>query len=363
MIFSQKPSNQETDTKLNILADINQKTDSAYKGLLARVGTSHGLLRMVVIAVAVFATFSIINPNVFLKPINLGNMMGSAPEVGMLAIAMMIAMLTAGIDLSVISIANLTTITISTLYTSVAEADPAMADSLSFLIVLVGMLVGMLAGLFNGFLVGVVGITPILATLGTMQLYNGLAIVWTEGKTLSGAPEFMRAIGDTSVVGIPAVFVIFLVVAALVAVFFTQTPLGKKLKLLGANELAATYSGIPTRKVLIQTYVITGLVASLAGFIFMSRSGTANADYGSTYLLLAIVISILGGTNPDGGRATVLGVVLAVLTLQMIKTGFQMMKLGDYEYQIAQGLILILVMVADQVKWKRPKFLMRSVKK
>ncbi|MGB3413851.1 MAG: ABC transporter permease [Microbacteriaceae bacterium] len=357
MIFSSKNKNvqsvEKTDTEVNILADINQKTDVSVKTFLARLQRNGGVVRMLVIAITVFAIFSILNPNVFLKPINLQSIASSSPEIGILAIAMMIAMLTAGIDLSVISIANLTTITIASLYKYFADTDPALAEQMTIPILLIGIAVGLLAGLFNGFLIGVVGITPILATLGTMLLYNGLAIVATGGATLHGVPEVMTDIGQGNLFGVPNLFILLIIVAIIAVIIVTKTPLGVKMRLLGANDTASLYSGLANKRILIQTYLLTGGLASIAGLAFIARNPTANADYGTSYLLLTIVIVVLGGTNPNGGYATVTGVVLATLTLQMISSGFNMMRLSSYEYQIAQGLILVLVMVIDQVNWRK----------
>ena len=103
------------------------------------------------------------------------------------------------------------------------------------------------------------------------------------------------------------------------------------------------------------TYVTSGLLAAIAGLVIVSRSSAASPDYGSSYVLLVIVIVVLGGTNPNGGYATVLGVILATLTLQVLSSGFTAMRLSAYQYAIAQGVILVGVMVLDQVKFKKRK--------
>ncbi|QYF75497.1 ABC transporter permease [Cryobacterium sp. PAMC25264] len=310
---------------------------------------------MVVALLLAVVLFSVLNPRVFLSPINLQNISVAAPEIGIIALAMMIVMLTGGIDLSLVAIANFSAITISTLHTAVSASDPALAASLAPVIVLAGVVVGMLGGAINGFLVSVVGITPILATLATMQIYNGLAIVWTGGSTLYGAPEVLGAIGQAAVANVPLLFLGFLVIAILVAVLVTRTSLGRMIQLEGANSVAALYSAIPRRKVLLRTYTIAGALAGLAGVVFLARNPTASADYGSSYVLLVIVIAVLGGTNPTGGFATVAGVVLATLTLQVVSSGFTAMRLSSYEYAIAQGVILIAVMIFDAVSASRTR--------
>jgi simple sugar transport system permease protein len=132
-----------------------------------------------------------------------------------------------------------------------------------------------------------------------------------------------------------------------------RTPLGLRITLQGANPTAARYSGIRSGGVLGGTYLLTGLLGGIAGVLFLARNPTASADYGASYVLLVIVIAVLGGTNPNGGFATVLGVVLATLTLQIVSSGFTAVRLSAFEYAIAQGVILIAVMVLDQVRWRR----------
>jgi simple sugar transport system permease protein len=231
--------------------------------------------------------------------------------------------------------------------TDAATLAGGQAIGVTVLVVLAGLLVGMVAGLVNGVLVSVLGVTPILATLGTMQLFNGLAIVWTGGKSIYGLPDAFLQFGIGTVAWIPITFLLFAVVAAALGILVRRTGLGTKLLLVGANPTAARYAGIDSRRVLVSTYVLSGLLAAVAGVIITSRSASASPDYGASYLLLAIVIAVLGGTNPMGGFGTVAGVVLATLTLQMVSSGFNIVRLSAFQYTIAQGLILIFVMVLD----------------
>ncbi|QDB80668.1 ABC transporter permease [Georgenia wutianyii] len=307
---------------------------------------------MLLLVVVAFGIFTVLNPAVFLNPINLQNIALASPEIGILALAMMLAMLSGGIDLSLVSIANLTAITISTLYTAIATNDPTQADQLFPVIVLVGVAVGLCGGVVNGLLIARVGITPILATLGTMQIYNGIAVAWTGGKTLYGSPAGLTAFGQSTMGGIPTLFIVFVVVALAIGLVINRTPLGLKVTLQGANPAAAYYSGINSTRVLMGTYMLTGLLGSIAGVLFIGRNPTASADYGASYVLLVVVIAVLAGTNPNGGFATVFGVVLATLVLQIVQSGFTAMRLSTFEYSMAQGLILVAVMVFDQIKWR-----------
>ena len=348
-----KVSSESSGAETKSARQLNDQLSSWTRHLVRRPGAPRGAERMVIALLLAIAVFTVLSPQVFLSPINLQNIAVAAPEIGIIAIAMMLVMLTGGIDLSLVAIANFSAITISTLHTAIAANDANLANNLGIVLVLVGAAVGMLGGAVNGFLVSVVGITPILATLATMQIYNGVAIVWTGGSTLYGAPEMLGAIGQAAVANVPVLFIIFVAVAILVAVLVNRTALGRMIQLEGANPVAAQYSAIPRRRVLLKTYAIGGILAGLAGVLFLARNPTASADYGSSYVLLVIVIAVLGGTNPTGDFASVAGVGLATLTLQVVSSGFTAIRLSSYEYAIAQGVILIAVMIFDSVSSPR----------
>ncbi len=345
----------ERPEQKNSLQSLNDRVGDLTRGMLERAGANRGIVRMIGALAIAFTFFAVMNPRVFLGSLNLQNIMVAAPEVGVIAIAMMLAMLTGGIDLSLVSIASLSAITMSTLFTTVATTNPEAAQTLALPILLAGVAVGLVCGLLNGLLISVVGITPILATLGTMQILNGVAIVWTGGKTLYGAPAAFTTFGKTAVGPIPMLFVVFIAVAVVIGLMVNVTSLGRKIELQGANPAAARFSGIKSRSVLLSSYAVGGCLGGLAGALFLCRNPTASADYGASYVLLVIVIAVLGGTNPNGGYASVAGVVLATLTLQVVSSGFTALRLSPYQYAIAQGVILIVVMIVDAISWSRPR--------
>lgn len=344
---------KRADTEAGSLSRLNDSVGSAWTRILGGISMQGGVKRMLVLLVMAFVIFAALKPSVFLSGTNLRNIALNSPEIGVIAIAMMLAMLTGGIDLSLVAMANLAAITMSTIYTTISASDPALAEQSFPLIVLAGIAVGAVGGFINGLLISKVGITPILATLGTMQIFNGIAVAWTGGKTLDGTPAALTGIGASTLGGIPTLFFVFVFLAIAIGVIVNRTPLGLKIQLQGANPTAARYSGIASQKTLLSTYLLTGLLSGIAGVFFIARNPTASADYGASYVLLVIVIAVLGGTNPNGGFATVLGVVLATLTLQIVSSGFTALRLSSYQYAIAQGVILVAAMAFEQVRWRR----------
>jgi simple sugar transport system permease protein len=341
------------DPEIKPLSRLNDSVDSGWARLLGHVRIEGGVRRMLILLAVAFVIFAALKPSIFLSGTNLRNMTLNSPEIGVLAIAMMLAMLTGGIDLSLVAMANLSAITMSTMFTAIAANDPAQAEQFFPVLLLAGIAVGVLGGVVNGLLISGLGITPILATLGTMQIYNGIAVAWTGGKTLYGSPSALSGIGASTLGGIPTLFYAFVFVAIAIGVLVNRTPLGLRIQLQGANPTAARYSGIASRKILMSTYVLTGLLSGIAGVFFIARNPTASADYGASYVLLVIVIAVLGGTNPNGGFATVLGVVLATLTLEIVSSGFTAMRLSSYQYAMAQGVILVAAMAIEQIRWRR----------
>jgi simple sugar transport system permease protein len=317
------------------------------RDLTRRLLSDRKLTQLIVVALFVFALFSVLAPDLFLTPRNFVSMAFQVPEIALLALGVMLAMLTAGIDLSVVSISNLAAL--STSYLLVTQVGEGGGNVYFWIVVsiLIGMFVGLLAGFANGAIIAGIGVTPILATLATLTLYNGIAVGLRNGQSITGLPEEFVAIGNGSLFGVPMPMVILLVAAIGVAIYINRTGLGMQSVLVGANETAANYSAIGVKKVLYMTYTLSGGLSALAGLIIASRSASANPDYGASYVLLAIVIVVLGGVNPYGGFGTVTGVVLATVVLQMVASGFNALRFSQFFYQLAQGFVLIAVMVLN----------------
>lgn len=332
-----------------------EQLDSTVRRFVATIQQERGMTRLIVLSVVVFTVFSLLRPNSFFTVVNFQTVGLGLPEIGLLSLAVMVSFTSGGIDLSVVSTAVFGALTAAFLFRAFDAAEMAggPAVGVTILAVLLAIVVGGIAGSFNGFLIAVVGITPILATLGTMTLYNGLAIVITDGRVVYGMPRAFLQLGNGMLGVVPYSLLVFLVVGVLLATIINRTPLGVRIRLVGANAAAARYSGIDNRRVLFLTYITSGALAGTAGVLMAAKSASASADYGASYLLLAITIAILGGTNPNGGYGSVFGVMLATLTLQLVSSGFNHVGLSNFEYQIAQGVILIGVMVANVVGNRR----------
>jgi simple sugar transport system permease protein len=283
----------------------------------------------------------------FLSFRNLKSMSYQLPELGILTLAMMIAMLTSGINLSIIASSNLSGIVMALILTRAFPAESPMAGSiwLVLLAILAGLAVGALTGMLNGFLIAVIEISPILATLGTMVMFCGICVVITEGYVISGFSQAMLAIGNKALLGIPIPMIIFLISAGIMAVILNRTPLGKRIYMLGSNPTACFYSGVNNKKVLFRTYVISGIYAGLAAMIMISRFNSAKADYGESYLLQTVLAAVLGGVSAAGGFGKVSGLIISLIIMQMISSGLNLLGVSNFLTIALWGGILIIVMI------------------
>ena len=318
---------------MNKLKDIRSKHSSEFTLLLIFVG--------------LFALFSILSPDRFFTMYNIQTMAFQMPEFGLMALAMMIAVLTGGINLSITTGATFASIVAAKILSSqFGTESPVLCVAIS---VLVCLLMATVTGVINGTIVAYVGVAPMLVTLGTKTLFEGLGLNITKGGSVSGFPELYAEIGNGKVMGIPIPIILYIVVIICCYFLFERTVWGTQVYMIGCNETATRFSGINTKKTLLLVYVYSGILAGLAGILISSRYNSAKTDYGSSYMMQAVSAVVLGGTNIAGGHGTVAGTVIAVAIIQVISTGLNILGVNRYIINIITGGILIAVLVLRYV--------------
>jgi simple sugar transport system permease protein len=297
------------------------------------------------------AVFGFLLKDKFFSFDNFQSMGYQIPEFAFLALAMSIAMITGGIDLSVVANANLAGILAGYVLTGVVFGSESGMSELMIvsIAIVVALFVATLGGVFNGLLISKLSIPPILATLGTMIFYNGISTAITSGKGVVGFPELYLTLGTSAPLGIPLVFYIFLIAFALVAFILRSTPFGQSIYLYGENRTATLFSGIKNEKNVISTYAIAGFLAGIAAIIMTSRVNSAKYNYGDSYLLQAILVSILGGISPNGGRGRVTNVIIGIFILQGLQSAFTLFAFSPYARRMIFGFMLLLVMMLNYV--------------
>ncbi len=285
----------------------------------------------------------------FYTLINFQTMASQFPEFGLMSLGIMVCMITGGIDLSTVGVANLVSICTATLMKAMATEENEIAVYVIPLCFVIAILMGAAAGAFNGFLVSKVRIPPILATLGTSELFTGIGIVITDGKAVSKLPRMYSSAINSKIFGlIPTQLVFFAVMALVIWFLLMRTTYGTKIYMIGTSSKAAVFSGIRTNLLLVKTYMISGICAALGGMVMLANYNSARADYGTVYTLQCVLIVVLGGVNPNGGSGKVSGVVLAICLLQMLQTGINRFpQISSYYISLIWGGVLILVMVLN----------------
>ena len=294
----------------------------------------------------ILVIFSMFSPDRFPTVRNFRSMLAQFPEYGLLTVAMMLAMIVGGIDLSVVAVANLCGVLAAKILTSEA-AVVLSGGTLLFLVVMVVLLTASICGLFNGSLIALAGVPPILATLGTQGLLMGIAIIITKGRNISGFPHVIDFIGNGFVFGIPVPFMIFVVMTLLVAFILTRTRHGFSMFMFGANPVVSRFSGVNNTMVIIRTYMLTGILSGVTSLIMISRTNSMRPGYGTDYLLQAILVAVLGGTDPAGGVASLSGLVMGILILQFTQSGLTMLAFSAFTKKLLWGLALLLIMVIN----------------
>lgn len=275
---------------------------------------------------------------------NLQSMAGQLPELGLLAIGITLAMITGngGIDLSGIALANLSSVVAALVTPQLIEVDMSQA-SYAATFILIALTTGLLGGAFNGILVAKVKLTPILATLGTQLLFTGSSVVLTNGSAVRiGYVEPLIALGSETLLLMPIPFVLFLVVVLGLGWTLRRTSYGVRLYLMGTNRKAALYAGIPHVRMLIITYGFCGILSATAGVLIASRTASAKWDYGSSYLLLAILIAVMAGVKPSGGHGRISCLFLSAVALQMLSSALNLSGISTFFGECIWGLLLLL---------------------
>ena len=311
---------------------------------------SRNITVLLFIFVAFFLTMSLLSPKTFLSIATMRSMCVQLPEFGIYSLAMMFAMISGGIDLSIVSIGNLASIlACSYMINQMQKTDTGNEAVIIITGIVIALIVGVVCGIFNGFAISVIGIPPMLATLATMQIFDGISMIFTEGASVQGLPEGFALIGSKTVFNaIPVIMILFLFLVFVIHIIQNHTYLGFTVYMLGTNKTASDYSGINTVKTTIICYAFSGFLSTIAGLILSSRSMSARMDYGSIYQLQAILAVVLGGISPLGGKGKVVGVMLAVLALQVLSTGLNILSISATSYlkNLVWGLLLIVVLVA-----------------
>ena len=304
------------------------------------VGTEMaGLLAFFAVVITVFSLSS----DRFLTGATFSSIAFQLPELGLLTLAMLVPILSGGLNLAVTFTANIAALALA--WTFMAFGGPDAAAATLIPAMLAALIVGLAAGWLTGAVIAYTGAHPILVTLSMMIFLRGLGEYLTRGGDITGFPPIMRFLGHGEVLGVPVPLIIFLIAILIWHITLTRTRNGFATYMVGSNIEATRYGGIDTRRVLIWIYAMSGLMCALAGIVMAARFNSVRVGHGESYLLITVLACFLGGVDPFGGFGRVVPVFLALVILQTMSSGLNLIGANQHLATAVWGLFLIGVMV------------------
>jgi ribose transport system permease protein len=308
--------------------------------LLATIA-SQDFLGVLIAIIALVVFIGAFHPQ-FRQADQLASILGNAAYIGILACGMAFLLAMRELDLSVGSVYALTALVCA--WVIQHGINPWLAA-------VVALAVGALLGLLNSLLIRFVGLPSIVATLATLALFRGFGLAFSQGRQIIGAPfddSFSKIVGG-SVLGVPFPGVVLVVLVAVLTVVMRFTTFGYRVRAIGSNPEAAEFSGIPVHRVRLQAFLLTGLLAGVAGVLSLGYLGSADPNNGSGYELQAIAAAVIGGTALAGGRATIVGSALGAILLGVVGTALAYFRVPIQWNQFALGAVILLAVALDSL--------------
>jgi ribose/xylose/arabinose/galactoside ABC-type transport system permease subunit len=304
--------------------------------MLALRASPHLQPSVVALLVLVFCVYAGYRSGDFWSALNWQLLSQPLAEAGIIAIGMMLVIASGGIDLSVGAIVGVAAVTAGVAAHHGFSVPKVEAATLA---------AGLLCGAFNGFLIGVLRLSAILVTLGSMILFSGVALAISAGSSFSDFPNGLLWWNDATLLGIPVQFLLFLAVAGAAAILLRYTLWGHYVIAVGSNRVAARYSGYPVALTLFCVYALQGLLCGMTGVLLVARLASARADMGQGLMLIAIAAVVLGGAPIAGGSASVIATVVGVAAFYIVQDGLLLLDVPPF-VQHALTSVLLLVSVA-----------------
>jgi erythritol transport system permease protein len=308
--------------------------------------------------IVIIVVFSILSPN-YLSVSNFLTMANHVAIYGLLSIGMLLVILNGGIDLSVGSVLALCGVVAGALLQGVAL--PLFGVILYppvWAVVVITCALGAFVGAVNGVLIAYFKVPAFVATLGTLYVARGVALLMTNGLTynnLSGRPELGNTgfdwLGFNRIAGVPIGVILLAMVAVACHLMLTRTAFGRWLYASGGNERAAELSGVPTKGVKITVYVLSGVCAAIAGLVLSSQLTSAGPTAGTTYELTAIAAVVIGGAALTGGRGTVGGTMLGAFVIGFLSDGLVIVGVSSYWQTVFTGAVIVLAVLLNSIQY------------
>ena len=296
----------------------------------------------VFLALLILCVFLAIRSPVFLTVLNTMNVLRQISAVGILVVGQTIVLIAGGLDLSVGSGIALTGAIMASL--TLLGVPPV-------LVLLLTLIAGMLLYSINGFLVTRVRINPFIATLGMLSVYRGVTLLLSGGIPIRMVHESLEIIGKGFLFGIvPIPAVIMIIVAIIGHIFLKYTTYGRNFFAVGNSEIAARYSGIRTKNVVLMAYVTMGLLVAVSGMVSTATLSAAEPLAGQGRELDVIAAAVIGGVSLKGGEGSILGAILGAALMGVLRNGFILLSVPGYWQIVSVGVVIIFAVALDSLR-------------
>lgn len=289
---------------------------------------------LVILLVVSIGVGAVLSPY-FMTGFNFYALTSNIMEIAIMALPMTLIIIAGEIDLSVASVLGLSSVVLGLLW---ERGNPM------WLAIGVALLVGLVAGCLNGLLVTKLALPSLVVTIGALALFRGLAYVVLGDQAVSNFPTAFTNFGFSAIPGteLPWSGLIFAILAVIFGVVLHFSRVGRQLYAIGNNKEAARFSGINVSRVKLVLFILSGVIASLAGVIFTARFSSARPDNAVGFELVVVTVVLLGGVNIFGGRGSLLGVVLAIFIIAVLQNVLGLLNISGDIQSLAIGLLLIL---------------------
>jgi ribose transport system permease protein len=318
--------------------------------LAQRVFVTLGVLPFFLVGAV--ALFTAISPN-FLTLDNLLNVARQSVYLMLVSLGQMLVLIAGGFDLSVGTVIALSSVVSSIVMVALAPVFPDAVWIVILAGALAGFAVALTVGLINGVGVALFDVSPFIMTLGVSSVGTGIALFLTGGVPVSGLPFALSdTFGFGRLLGVPVPVVISLVAAILLWVFMARTRIGARIYAVGGNIRAAHLSAINTRATLVLVYCLCSAIAALTGLLLTARVESGEANLGGTMAMESIAACVIAGVSLRGGIGRVENVVLGAFFIILVQNGMNLAKISSYMQMVLLGILLILAVVFDQLRYR-----------
>jgi ribose/xylose/arabinose/galactoside ABC-type transport system permease subunit len=307
------------------------------KNISRQIPAESGIFLALILLMLAFSILS----KYFFTTQNLSNILIQSAITIVIASGATLVIASGGIDLSVGSVLCLSGIIMAM---SIKAEIPAWAS------ILIGLASGTLMGAVNGFLIGIVKITPLIATLASLSVIRALAYIITDARPIYGLPMSFRIFGTGYLGPIPYAFILAIVVALLLLLVIKRTRIGRYTLAIGGNEEAARLSGVNIWKTKIVIYALAGLCAAVAALILTARLNAAEALAGSGLEMEAIAAAVIGGASLAGGVASIPGTIIGAILMATLKNGLTLLSVQPYFQQLTIGIVIVAAVFIDKIR-------------